>query len=87
VELKSAFLKTEENNMDQVVALLSGNKGMIVTVLSLAFFAYSKIKSNADAGPIASKIQGLFDGAAKVLQVLSDILSSVLKSDGFLGKK
>lgn len=75
---------------DSVIAFLtshSGDIGKAFGVLFMVLAVISKGASTEKAGPIIAKIQGFFDGLAKAAQVVADLLASILKSNGFLGKK
>lgn len=72
---------------------LMANKVMFATVASI-MIGLAKAISNKDAGPFIAKLQAFVDLGAKfvsgigsILKFVSDFLASLIKSDGFLGKK
>lgn len=72
--------------MAAILSFLQGNETTIVSVL-VFLFGVAKVSSTSNSGVIISKVQAVFDGLAKGLQIAADVLASVIKSDGFLGKK
>lgn len=79
---------------DQIVKFINDNGATISTVCSMVLLFVAKIFPNSNAPMAISKLQmgidmvaKIIDGVGNVLKALSSFLSSLIKSDGFLGKK
>lgn len=79
--------------LDQIIDFVSQNMSIISMVGGFLLVAIAKIVPNSNAGPLISKVQVFVDMAAKLCEkagkfclLISDILSNIIKSNGYLGK-
>lgn len=80
--------------IDAVAAFLVAHAGAASSALGVLLVIVAKVFPNADASGVVKLIQIVVDAVAKLIvkfgglvQKIADILSEVLKSDGFLGKQ
>lgn len=80
--------------LSSILDFLHNNQASIGSILAIIYVVICKVVSNEQAGAVVSKLQvaldlvaGLFVKLGDVLHAISDFLASLIKSDGFLGKK
>jgi hypothetical protein len=80
------------DGVNWLTAMLANNSGILATVLGL-LYGLSKAVSTSKSVPIVSWVQAFFDAAAglltglgALLKKISDVLASILASDGIGGK-